>query len=146
MSDVEVNIVIDRTPSQVWAYVENISSHVDWMVDAADIRFLTDQQHGPGTTFECDTVVGPLRLTDEMAVTSWVPESEMGVKHQGAVTGVGVFRLKAIGDDQTEFSWRETLTFPWWMAGPLGARVAKPVLAAIWRRNLKTLKQRVEAL
>jgi hypothetical protein len=42
------------------------------------------------------------------------------------------------------FTWSETLQFPWWMGGAAGARVARPVLAAVWRRNLRRLRTRVE--
>jgi hypothetical protein len=31
------------------------------------------------------------------------------------------------------------------MGGPVGALAAKPILRAVWRRNLATLKQLVEA-
>jgi len=145
MSTIAVRIVIDRSPTDVWEYVKDISSHVEWMVDAVEISFLSDQQSGVGTSFECATQVGPFKTIDVMTVTSWLPETEMGVRHQGAVTGEGVFRLNPIGPSKTEFSWQETLVFPWWMGAGLGSAVARPVLTAVWRRNLKALKQRVES-
>ena len=46
---------------------------------------------------------------------------------------------------RTRFTWTERLRFPWWMGGPVGALAAKPILRAVWRRNLATLKQLVEA-
>lgn len=143
---IEVSVDINRTPEQVWAYVRDISSHVEWMADAEEIRFLGDQTHGNGTSFECDTKVGPLRLTDVMTVTSWIEAEEMGVRHEGVVTGEGCFTLTATGPASTRFTWTEALTFPIWMAGPLGATVARPILTAIWRRNLTRLKQRAESL
>ncbi|HEY0518810.1 MAG TPA: hypothetical protein VGC84_04890, partial [Ilumatobacteraceae bacterium] len=46
---------------------------------------------------------------------------------------------------RTRFAWDETLVFPWWLGGPLGALVAgRVVLRAIWKRNLRTLKGIVE--
>jgi hypothetical protein len=44
----------------------------------------------------------------------------------------------------TQFSWEETLRFPWWLGGPLGEVVGAPVLERIWRANLRRLKAMVE--
>jgi hypothetical protein len=143
MTGIAVEVVINAPIGFVWADLEDISTHVDWMLDAAEIRFLTDQRKGTGTRFECDTVVGPLKLTDIMQITDWVEASTMGVTHQGIVSGTGVFRLTPRGA-ATEFSWVEELSFPWYFAGPLGAAVARPVLKAIWRGNLQRLKNRIE--
>ena len=140
---VAVEVVINAPVDFVWDDVEDISTHVSWMQDAAEIRFLSEQRRGVGTRFECDTVVGPLKLTDIMEVTEWVHAKTMGVHHQGLVGGTGVFSLRASGST-TVFSWVEQLTFPWYFAGPLGAYVARPILKAIWKGNLRRLKQRIE--
>ena len=139
MADIRVSIVIDATPAQVWEVVEKVEDHVDWMADAEAIRFLTDQRRGVGTTFECDTKVGPARLTDVMEITEWVDEQSMGVKHTGIVTGSGRFILEPAGPGRTEVRWEETLNFPFWMGGPLRDPVGGRILEAIWRRNLKKL-------
>lgn len=144
MAEVTVAVEIERTPEQVWAYVRDLGSHVEWMADATEIRFLSDQREGPGTSFECDTKVGPIKLTDVMTITNWVEAAEMGVRHEGFVTGVGEFTLAPIGQSQTRFSWHEDLAFPLWLGGPIGEIVAKPILTAIWKRNLKRLKDNVE--
>jgi len=144
MAEVIVAVEIDRTPSEVWASLRDISSHVDWMADATEIRFVTDHTEGTGTTFECDTKVGPIRLTDVMTITSWIDEAEMGVRHEGIVTGVGEFRLTEAAGGGTRFTWREDLSFPLWLGGPLGEVVAKPILTGIWKRNLGRLKSSLE--
>ncbi len=69
----------------------------------------------------------------------------MGIEHRGLVTGRGRFTLRRRRGDRTQFTWTERLTFPWWMGGAVGAFAAKPVLRAIWRRNLRRLKTIVEA-
>jgi len=140
---IAVEIVIDAPASFVWQDVQNISSHVDWMQDAAQIRFITDQHQGVGTRFECDTVVGPIKLTDVMEITQWADGRTMGVHHQGIVGGTGVFTLRPSGST-TVFSWVEELEFPWYLGGPLGAIVARPVLKAIWKGNLRRLKGHIE--
>jgi hypothetical protein len=151
MAGIRVAIEIDATPSRVWEVVEPIERHVDWMHDAVAIRFTGEQTRGTGTEFLCDTKVGPIKLVDKMEITEWVPESVMGVRHTGIVTGSGRFTLEPIDAPtgaarRTRFVWEEQLLFPWWLGGPLGAFIGgKIVLAAIWRRNLRGLKRLVEA-
>ena len=141
---VVVSTVIERSPADVWADVRNIKSHVTWMQDAAEIRFLSEHHEGPGTRFECDTKVGPFSLTDVMEITAWEDERRMGVRHVGLVEGTGEFTLAELGPECTEFRWEEDLSFPWFMGGPVGAFLARPVLRFIWRRNLSRLKTRIE--
>ena len=142
---VVVATVIERTPAEVWADVRDISSHVTWMQDAAEIRFVSDQHEGLGATFECDTKIGPLSLTDVMEITSWEDERRMGVRHVGLVEGTGEFTLSAVGSGSTEFRWEEDLTFPWYFGGPVGAFCSRPVLRWVWMRNLTRLKARIES-
>ncbi len=142
---IRVGITIDAPPATTWAVVEPIEHHVDWMVDADSIRFTSSQTRGVGTAFDCVTKVGPIRLTDRMAVTEWEPGKRMGIRHDGIVTGQGRFTLRRSRGGRTRFTWNEKLIFPWWMGGPAGAIAAKPVLRAIWRRNLRRLKTIVEA-
>jgi hypothetical protein len=147
VSQLCVNIEIAASPAQVWNVVEPIENHVDWMHDAVAIRFRTDQRRGLGTAFFCDTKVGPIKLVDNMEITEWIPESVMGVRHVGVVTGSGRFSLTPIDlGRRTRFTWDETLVFPWWLGGPIGALVGgRLVLRAIWGRNLRALKRIVEA-
>ncbi len=142
---IRVGITIDASPDVTWRAVEPIERHVDWMVDAESIRFTGSQTRGNGTSFDCVTKVGPIRLTDKMTVTEWVPGRRMGIEHRGLVTGRGRFTLRRARGGRTRFTWNERLTFPWWMGGPVGAVAAKPVLRAIWARNLRCLKAIVEA-
>ncbi|CAB4822970.1 MAG: SRPBCC family protein [Actinomycetes bacterium] len=146
MSRITVSIELAASPARVWEIVEPVERHVDWMADAVAIRFTNSQTRGVGTTFDCDTKVGPIKLTDRMEITEWVPEKSMGVKHVGIVTGTGVFTIEPLGNGQyTKFTWSEKLTFPWWLGGPIGEVVGgNIVMKAIWRRNLKKLQALVE--
>ena len=147
MPGIKVSIDIDASPEAVWTVVEPVERHVDWMHDAVAIRFTTDQHRGAGTEFLCDTKVGPFKLVDRMEITEWEPGEVMGVRHTGLVTGSGRFTLTPIDlGRRTRFTWEETLIFPWWMGGPLGAFIGGRVaLAPIWRRNLRALRDLVEA-
>lgn len=144
MSRIRVSTVIDAPPRRVWAAVRDIASHVAWMHDAVAIRYTSASREGVGTTFDCDTKVGPLRLTDRMEVTEWAEGRAIGIRHVGVVTGTGRFTLRPARRGRTRFTWDERLVFPWWMGGGPGSAVAAPVLRWIWRRNLADLKRRVE--
>jgi uncharacterized protein YndB with AHSA1/START domain len=145
MAGIRVGITIDATPSQVWKVVEDVGSHVDWMHDAVAIRFTSSRRRGVGTTFDCDTRVGPFELTDKMEITEWRPRRVMGVRHVGVVTGTGRFTLRPRPGGRTRFTWKERLYFPWWMGGAPGAAVGGEVLRLIWKRNLRELKRLVES-
>ena len=147
MSQITVSTELNATPAEVWEILEPVERHVDWMADAVAIRFVTDQTRGVGTQFLCDTKVGPIRLTDEMEITEWVPEQSMGVRHTGIVTGTGVFTLESIDlGRRTRFTWSEDLKFPWYLGGRIGEIVGgQVVMKAIWRRNLSALRNLVDS-
>jgi hypothetical protein len=146
MSHIQVSIDINAPVSRVWEVVEPVERHIDWMADAVAIRFQTEQTRGVGTKFFCDTKVGPIKLVDVMTITAWEPNAVMGVTHTGVVTGTGEFTLTALTDSTTRFTWTESLVFPWWLGGPIGAIVGgQIVMKAIWRKNLRELKKLVEA-
>ena len=142
-----VETTIHAPPEVVWTHLEDIASHIEWMADAVSIRFLTTQRSGTGTRFTCRTRVGVLRTTDLMEITEWSPPQVMGVRHSGAVSGEGRFELHATGPagESTAMIWHERLLFPWWLGGPLGATLARPVLRRIWQGNLARLGQQVES-
>jgi hypothetical protein len=142
MARLRVAVTIDAQPAQVWADLQAVETHVEWMEEAVAIRFIGSQRRGVGTTYECDTAVGPFRLTDVMEITEWEPGRSMGVRHVGLVTGTGVFTLRRKRRNRTRFTWTEQLVFPWWLGGPITALGAKPVLTRIWRRNLRSLAAR----
>jgi hypothetical protein len=138
-------ITVGVSPDVLWAAMEDIGTHTEWMADAVAITFRGEQRAGIGTEFECLTRIGPFTTTDVMTVTEWQPGAAMGIEHRGAVTGRGRFAMRAVARDLTELCWDEDLTFPWWMGGPLGERTGRPVLRKIWRGNLERLRARAEA-
>jgi len=91
---VSVSTVVDVPRSAIWAELERIEDHVQWMRDATAIRFVGDGRSGVGTTFECDTKAGQIRLTDVMQITDGEAGSRMAVTHQGLVGGSGLFYLE----------------------------------------------------
>lgn len=141
---IRVHTTFNAPPDAVWDAISDISSHVVWMADAEAIRFTSPSRSGVGTTFDCDTRVGPFRLTDRMEVTEWEPGRTMAIRHVGLVTGEGAFRLRVRRGGRTRFTWAETLVFPWWMGGPVGGFVGARILRLIWKGNLRRLRAVVE--
>ena len=140
---VTVGIVIDAPRDRVWSVIEPIETHVEWMADAESITFTGEQHRGVGTRFECRTRIGPFRTNDRMVVTEWEPGRVMGIEHHGLFTGTGRFTLDRVGPDHTRFTWTETIHFPWWMGGAVGARSAEPIFRQVWRANLERLARLV---
>ena len=132
MRTISVRRRVRADAETVWDALADIAAHVEWMADARSIRFTSASTEGVGTTFDCDTKVGPLHLTDRMEVTEWVPERAMAVRHVGVVTGEGRFTLTTRGE-HTDLEWTETLDFPWWIPSVPAALV----LREIWRWNLR---------
>ncbi|MHB8335474.1 MAG: SRPBCC family protein [Acidimicrobiales bacterium] len=138
MTTIRVRAHYPEIPAIVWNELRVIERHVTWMADARSLTFETDQHEGVGTAFRVRTKVGPFATTDRMTITRWVPNRVMGVEHRGLVRGTGQFTLQP-DPAGTEVTWEETLHFPWWFAGPLGAAFAAPMLRSIWSANLARL-------
>ncbi|MFT7474973.1 MAG: hypothetical protein ACI81L_001905, partial [Verrucomicrobiales bacterium] len=142
MVAITVETELDAPPGVVWSDLRNIASHAQWMHDAESIWFTSRSREGVGTTFDCETKVGPIRLTDAMEITAWVEAETMGVRHTGVVAGEGAFTMSALPGDRTLFKWAEELSFPWWLGGPVGEPIGSIVLKLIWKRNLQNLTKR----
>lgn len=145
MARVRVSIVIDSSPAAVWEEVRRIDRHVDWMAEAHEISFLTERMGGLGTTYDCVTRIGPLRLVDRMTIAAWREGREITIRHRGAIAGTGRFTLSRIRGDRTRLIWIERFRFPWWLGGPAGAFVGAIVLRRLFRRNLRVLKALIES-
>lgn len=144
MARIELNIDIAAPSELVWEHLADLGSHSEWMTDAGAIHFLTSQTRGAGTEMRVPTRVGPLRTNDRMIVTEWEDGRSIAVRHTGLVSGEGRFAIEPAGRG-TVLLWTEDLRFPWWLGGGLTAAAARPVLARIWRKNLKRFQERVES-
>ena len=143
MGTIEISTYINVSPDILWEELRHIDRHVNWMHDAASITFLSSTSEGIGTKFNCLTKVGPFKTTDVMTITQWEEARIMGVEHVGLVKGSGIFTITPSGNTST-LTWKEQLTFPWWMLGELGSHFASPILKIIWKNNLRNLKNIVE--
>ena len=142
---VTVCTTIDAPPAAVWAAVENIESHTDWMKDAVRITFKSDAaQRSRGRVRVPHARRAALHDRPSSSSRMWRPGEMMGIEHRGAVTGDAEFRLEPDGDERTRFCWEERLRFPWWLGGFVGERVGMPVLRHLWSGNVARLKASIE--
>lgn len=132
---------IAAPPEQVWHDVSHLAGHVEWMADAESIEFLDERTTGVGTRMRVGTRIGPFRTADIMEFTRWEEPHLMEVTHTGLFTGSGRFTLTP-ENGGTRFTWSEEIRFPSYFGGPIGAWCARPVLAMVWRRNLRRLAAR----
>jgi len=141
MTRIAVSRTMPVERERVWAAIADLASHTGWMKDAESIVFIGDQRAGVGTRMEVRTAVGPFRTNDFMEVVGWDQGRAIEVIHEGVVKGRGRLSADPGGDNRTVVEWVEELTFPWWLGGVVTAWLARPVLAAIWRGNLRRLEQ-----
>lgn len=140
MARIAVSRTVPVTQQRVWAAMADLGSHVDWMRDARSIAFVGTQEEGVGTRMEVETRVGPLRTRDVMEVIGWDEPKSIEVAHHGLIKGRGTLSAGPV-EGGTRVSWVEELAFPWWLGGGLTAWLARPILAAIWRGNLRRLEE-----
>jgi uncharacterized protein YndB with AHSA1/START domain len=140
MTRVAVTRQIPVAHDRVWEALADLKAHTGWMRDARSIEFTSEHRRGTGTRMEVLTVIGPLRTTDIMEVVGWDEGRSIEVRHEGLITGTGTLRVEPVADG-SRVVWDETLTFPWWLGGRLVGWLARPVLAAVWRGNLRRLEE-----
>jgi carbon monoxide dehydrogenase subunit G len=138
---IEVEITIPAQIQDVWDDLADVASHAEWMADAKRIDLVGERRSGAGTRMRVLTRLGPISVADEMEFVEWSPPTHMAIRHRGLVTGEGSFHLSAAGE-VTQFTWRETLDFPWRLGGVFGESIAAPIFRAVWRRNLTRLRAR----
>ncbi|MDE0122417.1 MAG: SRPBCC family protein [bacterium] len=143
MGSVAVTVDIQAPLDFVWARLSDLSSHSEWMSDAASISFLTEQRRGEGVRMQVPTRVGVLRITDLMEIDEWIEGRRIGVRHVGPIGGWGRFELSE-HPPGCWLTWTEHLRFPWYLGGFLAERSSRPILRRIFRANLIRFKERVE--
>lgn len=126
----------------VWEALGDLESHALWMREVVAIDFETERRRGPGTSMLVKTRIGPFRTLDRIEVTGWREGESIDVEHTGLIKGVGTLSIGP-REEKTVVAWDEDLFFPWWLGGPVTAWLARPVLASIWRGNLRRLERLV---
>ena len=137
-------IAIKAKQSIVFDYVSDWEKQSNWIMFTT-VKIVSNSQRPQDTELLATTKIGPLKLADTMVITEWEPHMKIVVEHTGRVIlGKGVFNVKEISDDETEFLWQEITPIPFGQLGKIGFFIVKPILNTMFGMSLKRLKRNIE--
>jgi uncharacterized protein YndB with AHSA1/START domain len=139
-----MNIRIARRPEAVWPFLVDWERLDQWMREARDFRVVGEQREGVGVVAETTVRIAGIATRDRIRVSRWEPPWILELQHLGWVKGTGYMELTR-GDRGTELFWREDLIPPWGILGRVGMRAAAPLMRRVFRRDLRLLRELVEA-
>jgi carbon monoxide dehydrogenase subunit G len=142
---VETAAVVPGPPEVVWELITDWEHQGDWMLEASDFVVLSERRAGAGVEAEATIRVGGITTRDVTRVVAWEPNRQLGIAHEGWVSGRGDIHLTPMGPGRTHVYWREELEPPLGLFGALGLRLLKPLMARIFERDLRVLVSLVRA-
>ncbi len=96
IGEVTATVIVDAPAARVFAALSDWEQQSAW-IPRTQVR-VVEGDGGEGSRIEAVTVVGPLKLRDEMRVTRLDAPYEIAVMHFGQVlTGPGVMRCTPMG-------------------------------------------------
>lgn len=109
------------------------------MLEARDFVVTSEQREGVGVTARATVSIGGITTTDDVVVTQWEPLKRLGIAHEGWVSGEAEMRLTPLSPTVTHIFWQELLYPPLGILGAVGMTFFKPLMARIFKRDLKIL-------
>jgi hypothetical protein len=125
-------------PDVVWRILTDWEAQGEWMLEASDFVVVSPSREGVGVEAEATVRIAGIATRDRIRVDVWEPGRALGIVHLGWVGGRGDLRLSAT-EDGTHLEWREELRPPWGVLGAIGLRAFRPLMARIFRRDLREL-------
>ncbi len=122
----------------VWELLTDWENQGDWMLEASDFVVVSPHRTGIGVEAEATVRIGGISTRDRIRVDAWEPERHLGIEHLGWVGGRGDLWLTPMGD-HTRVDWREELHPPFGLLGAIGMRLFRPLMARVFRRDLRVL-------
>lgn len=142
---VELAHTLPGPPEVVWELLTDWEHQDDWMLESSDFVVTSDQHEGVGVEAEATISIGGISTRDRVRVIAWEPNRHLAIAHLGWVSGEGHLFLTPLSDDRTHVFWREELCPPAGVLGAVGMTAFKPMMARVFRRDLKVLAGLVRA-
>jgi hypothetical protein len=114
------------------------------MLEARGFRLTGAQREGVGVQAEATVRIAGITTHDPIRITQWEPPRILEMDHLGWVKGTGYMELSP-EDAGTTLFWRERLVPPWGWLGAVGMRLVAPIMRRIFQRDLRVLRELVEA-
>lgn len=127
---------------QVWDYASDIARQPEWMHEMKRVEMLTPPPVRPGSRGRATVRIFGVSTTDDVVITHFDPPIKFAIRHEGRFTGEGLLTFTATSSSTTRIDWMEYLRPP--ILPNLGGFVQRPLLGAIFRADLRRLKQIVE--
>jgi hypothetical protein len=142
---IEVADALPGPPEVVWGLITDWEHQDDWMLEASDFRVVSDSRAGVGVEAEATVRIGGITMRDVVRVVAWEPGRHLAIAHGGWVSGRGDLYLTRLGPRLTHLLWKEELRAPLGALGALGLSAFKPLMARVFRRDLRVLRGLVRA-
>jgi hypothetical protein len=140
---IELEAELAGTPDVVWTLLTDWERQGDWMLEASDVEVVSTHRAGVGVEALATVRIAGISTRDRIRVDAWEPERHLGIAHLGWVRGRGDLRLEPAGARRTRIRWREELVGPWGVLGGIGLRAVRPLMARVFRRDLRALGELV---
>ena len=146
MPRVEEEIVIARTPEDVFAFVTTPENDLDWVSTAVERRRESDGPIGVGSKIRAvDKFLGR-RIESTLEVTEHAPPNRSSIRLQGPISASGTYALEPAGAG-TRFRW--SLDAEPGLGGLFLGRITDPLVTFIFQRrirgDLRRLKETLES-
>ncbi|HYP23935.1 MAG TPA: SRPBCC family protein [Actinomycetota bacterium] len=131
--------VCSGPPESIWDLITDWEHQDDWMLEASDFVVVSDVREGVGVEAEATIRIGGITTRDRVRVGEWDPPRRLVIEHLGWVTGRGIIELTPVAGRRTHVWWREELSPPLGVLGAIGMTAFKPLMARVFRRDLRIL-------
>lgn len=144
MTHLELVVPVAAPAADVFDAATDWDHQGEWMLGTR-VRGTAQDGKGVGGGISAFTGIGRIGFLDTMVITRWEPPLRCDVLHTGRVVrGTGVFAVRSITPQTSEFVWSEELELPLGALGRAGWVLVRPAFTAGVRHSLKRFARWVE--
>src|SRR5436309_139355 len=112
-----VNVVVQRSPEQVWSVLADGTAYADWVVGTSEIRDVDDGWPAVGSALHYTVGFGPLGLRGTTTVRSATPGRAIGLEADAGPLGTARIAIELLdwGEDTVVVLDEHPLRGPAWL-------------------------------